>query len=162
MKKIIALLLMLMCLNLALAECPKIAVEDYPTVDGSTATLPLSYLLMETATGVDEATAKLAISHNKTTESFYALVNGEADLLLVYEPSSDAWEFAEDQGVALEKQAIGWDAPVFLINDQNPVESLTQQQIVDIYAGRITNWSEVGGADLPSWPTSAWKTPALR
>ena len=149
MKKIIALLLMLMCLNLALAECPKIAVEDYPTVDGSTATLPLSYLLMETATGVDEATAKLAISHNKTTESFYALVNGEADLLLVYEPSGDAWEFAEDQGVALEKQAIGWDAPVFLINDQNPVESLTQQQIVDIYAGRITNWSEVGGADLP-------------
>ena len=149
MKKLIALIVALMMLaTAALAECPQIAEGDYPRVDGSTATLPLSYRLMEEVTGVDEAAAKLAIRHNKTTESFYALVDGRADLLLVYEPSQDAWDYAEEQGVGLEVQAIGYDAPVFLINDGNPVESLTHEEIVGIYTGEITNWSQVGGDDL--------------
>ena len=148
MKKIACLLIALALMTgAALAECPKLSPEDYPAVDGSTATLPLSYLLMETATGVDEAAAREAIRHNKTTESFYSLVEGTARLLLVYEPSKDAWDYAREQGVALEVQAIGYDAPVFLINDQNPVTSVTGQQIVDIYAGKITNWKDVGGND---------------
>ena len=146
-RKAVALLMALMLLGCALAECPKVDVNDYPRVDGSTATLPLSYRLMEAATGVDEDAAKLAIRHNKTTESFYALVDGRADLLLVYEPSQDAWDYAKEQGVALEVQAIGYDAPVFLINDGNPVESLTHDEIVGIYTGKITNWKDVGGDD---------------
>ena len=151
MKKLITLLT-LFALALAavgaLAECPRLTPEDYPIVDGSTATLPLSYLLMETSTGVDEATARDLIAHSKTTESFYALAYGEADLLLVYEPSQDAWDFAEDMGVGLEYQPIGLDAPVFLVNESNPVPSLTHEQLTDIYAGKITNWAEVGGDDL--------------
>ena len=153
MKKLICLTLTLMLLcAAALAECPQIAPADYPVVDGSTATLPLSYLLMETATGADEAAAKEAIHHNKTTESFYALVDGGAGLLLVYEPSQDAWDYAESEGVQLEVQAIGYDAPVFLINDKNPVESLTHDQIIGIYTGEITNWKEVGGDDIEIVP----------
>lgn len=151
MKKMLCLLMALMMLlgTAALAECPRIDPKEYPVVDGSTATLPLSYRLMQAATGVDEAAAKAAIAHSKTTESFYALVDGGASLLLVYEPSQAAWDYAAEQGVALEVQSIGYDAPVFLINDANPVESLTGQQIVDIYAGKITNWAQVGGSDLP-------------
>jgi len=38
---------------------------------------------------------------------------------------------------------------VFLVNAENPVKSLTQQQLRDIYQGKITNWREVGGRDLP-------------
>ena len=149
MKKLICLLMALaLCMGAALAECPAIDVKDYPVVDGSTATLPLSYRLMETATGVSEEAARAAITHNKTTDSFYALVNGEADLLLVYEPSASAWDYAKEEGVELLTQAIGYDAPVFLINDKNPVESLTAEQIVDIYAGKITNWAQVGGTDI--------------
>lgn len=149
MKKLVCLIAALvMLLGAARAECPRIEEKDYPVVDGSTATLPLSYSLMQAATGADEAAAKAAIRHNKTTESFYALVDGRADLLLVYEPSQDAWDYAKQQGVDLEVQAIGYDAPVFLINDGNPVDSLTHEQIVGIYTGEITNWSQVGGDDL--------------
>lgn len=139
---------MLLMTGIALAECPQMDVKDYPRVDGSTATLPLSYRLMQAATGVDEAGAKNIIRHNKTTESFYALVNGQADLLLVYEPSREAWDYAKAQKTDLEVQPIGYDAPVFLINDKNPVESLTHDQIVGIYTGEITNWRQVGGDDL--------------
>ena len=34
------------------------------------------------------------------------------------------------------------------MNPDNPVSGLTTQQLRDIYAGKITNWSEVGGPDL--------------
>lgn len=151
MKKLLSIMMVLaMTAGLcAYAECPKFDEEDYPHVDGSTATLPLSYLLMQTATGVDEATAKTAIKHTKTTASFYALIEGEADLLLVYEPSQEAWDAASAAGVALDYQPIGLDAPVFLINEGNPVESLTHEEIVGIYTGEITNWAQIGGEDLP-------------
>ena len=49
----------------------------------------------------------------------------------------------------LEQKAIGRDALVFIVNEENPVQSLTQQQLRDIYAGRITSWKDVGGADSP-------------
>lgn len=148
MKKLIALFcaLMLLC-GCALAECPQMTAENYPRVDGSTATLPLSYALMQAATGVDAATAEAEIRHTKTTNSFYRLVYGECDLLIVYEPSQEAYDLAEEAGVALEIKPIGVDALVFLINDKNPVTSLTHEQLVSIYSGETTNWSEVGGAE---------------
>lgn len=150
MKKLICLFMALSILgaSLAMAECPRIDADSYPRVDGSTATLPLSYLLMETATGVSEAEAKMAIRHTRTTSSVYNLVNGEADLLLVYEPSADAWDYAKKNDVELLVEPIGYDAVAFLINEDNPVTSVTYEQIVDIYSGAITNWSELGGDDM--------------
>ena len=41
---------------------------------------------------------------------------------------------------------------VFINNEQNPVENLTQQQLIDIYTGNVTNWNEVGGEDLEIIP----------
>jgi ABC-type phosphate transport system substrate-binding protein len=132
----------------ALAGAPHIPVEDYPMVDGSTATLPLSYALMAQSTGISEEDAKIAIRHSKTTESFYALIAGESQLLLVYEPSAYVFDYAADMGVTLEMKPIGRDALVFLVNDGNPVESLSHEQIIGIYTGKITNWAQAGGDDL--------------
>ena len=142
---IAALALFIACT--AQAACPAITIEEYPRVDGSTATLPLSYALMQAATGADEDTALVTVAHSKTTQSFYNLVYGDSDLLLVYEPSQDAYDFAKDNDVELLIAPIGLDAPVFLINDTNPIDSLTHEQIVDIYSGKITNWKDVGGND---------------
>ena len=148
MKRCLALLLAL-CLFCApaLGECPQFAPEDYPRVDGSTSMLPLSRALMMAATGVSAQEAELRVSHTKTTLSFYALVSGEADLLLVARPAEEAFAYADEMGVELEMRPIGVDALVFLTGEENPVDSLTQQQAVGIYTGEITNWKEVGGAD---------------
>lgn len=41
-----------------------------------------------------------------------------------------------------------WDALVFIVHKSNPVNSITPQQVRDIYDGRINNWKELGGPDL--------------
>jgi phosphate transport system substrate-binding protein len=44
------------------------------------------------------------------------------------------------------------DGLVFVVNESNPVENLTTEQIQKIYSGEITNWSEVGGDDVDIVP----------
>jgi phosphate transport system substrate-binding protein len=42
---------------------------------------------------------------------------------------------------------IGLDGVAIIVHADNPIAELTRQQIIDIYVGKINNWSEVGGAD---------------
>ncbi len=41
------------------------------------------------------------------------------------------------------------DEIVFIVHPSNPVTSLTWSQISDMHTGKITNWKQVGGKDLP-------------
>ena len=125
---------------------PLMSLEEYPTVDGSTATMPLMAAVLQKACGIDAEQAESYVYASKTSQSWIALSNGDADLLLVYEaPESTKEQLA--QGPELEVTAIGRDALVFMVNEQNPVESLTQDQLRDIYTGTVTNWAELGGND---------------
>ncbi len=36
-----------------------------------------------------------------------------------------------------------------VVHPSNPVSALTRDQIRDIYTGKITNWSQVGGPNMP-------------
>lgn len=47
----------------------------------------------------------------------------------------------------LESVAFAIDGVAVVINPANPVDALTAKQVQDIYAGAITNWKQVGGAD---------------
>lgn len=44
---------------------------------------------------------------------------------------------------------IAWDALTVVVHKSNPVESVTLDQLRDIYTGKIKNWSAVGGPDQP-------------
>lgn len=136
-------------------KMPHIDAADYPRVDGSTATLPLSTVLYSLTTGSSMDEAEHTVYHTKTRNAYYGLVqdNGDGtygtDLLLAYEPSEDIREDLDKSGVELTFKPIGRDALVFLINAGNPVRSLSEQQIVGIYSGKITKWSDVGGEKKP-------------
>lgn len=43
---------------------------------------------------------------------------------------------------------IAHDGIAVIVNPENPVQNLSVEQLRAIYAGQITNWSEVGGEDL--------------
>lgn len=125
-----------------------ITLENYPVVDGSTATIPLAIGLIQKITGCTEAQAEESIAFNTTDASYYALSEGTSELLLVYAPSQPTIDEL-DVFNTMDVREIGLDALVFIVNEDNPVNSLTGDQIRDIYSGKITNWSEVGGEDLP-------------
>ena len=44
---------------------------------------------------------------------------------------------------------VGWDGLVMITHPSNPVRNLTLPQLHDIYYGKITNWSQVGGKNEP-------------
>ena len=71
---------------------------------------------------------------------------GEDDLLLAGEPEQAVMERLE-AGDRWLLTPFATDALVFVVNADNPVDSLTTEQLQKIYTGEITNWSQVGGED---------------
>ncbi|CAJ37786.1 phosphate ABC transporter substrate-binding protein [Methanocella arvoryzae] len=55
----------------------------------------------------------------------------------------------EEKASGLRAIVIGYDGIIVVVNPANPLSSLTRQQIKDIFAGRVTNWKDVGGSDAP-------------
>lgn len=55
----------------------------------------------------------------------------------------------EEKAEGLTGTAYAIDGIALVVNKENGVKNLTQQQVKDIYTGKITNWKEVGGADSP-------------
>lgn len=127
--------------------------ENWPAVGGSLALLPLAEAVTASALGISRAEAgELVQLENSTTWNYQELVDGNFDLLLAYEPSQEALDYAAGHGFQWELQPIGRDALVFIANRDNPVHSLTEQQIIDIYTGKLQNWAELGGNDAPIIP----------
>ncbi|AOY77818.1 PstS family phosphate ABC transporter substrate-binding protein [Clostridium formicaceticum] len=126
--------------------------EIFPRIDGSTATIPLSEGIVMRLLKTTEEETKSFIVHNKTHSAYVNLIEGNVDIIFVTEPSSEELQLAEDKGIELEVVPVVKDAFVFLVNTQNPVNSLKLQEIKEIYQGKITNWKEVGGEDIEIIP----------
>ncbi len=44
---------------------------------------------------------------------------------------------------------VAVDSVLMILHPSNPIQSLTRRQLRDIYSGRIKNWAQVGGPNLP-------------
>jgi phosphate transport system substrate-binding protein len=55
-----------------------------------------------------------------------------------------------EQGIV--STLIAKDAIAAIVHKDNPIKALTMEQLRGIFSGKITNWSQVGGADLPIQP----------
>jgi len=121
--------------------------DNYPRVDGSTAAIPLGEALAHEALGLSREACADYAAFSGTTSAYTALMDGNADLLLIYEPAQQTLDDKAARGFAWEMAPIGRDALVFLVNRDNPVTSLTLGQLRDIYAGKTLNWKDLGGED---------------
>jgi phosphate transport system substrate-binding protein len=60
-----------------------------------------------------------------------------------------------DKESGLYSFAIARDGVCLVVHKDNPIRSLTNRQVLDIYTGKIKNWSKVGGTDAAIAPINA-------
>lgn len=139
---------------------------NYPSIDGSTVCVPMAMELARQHLDLPESDLAGFVAFSTTHYAYERLIGREpnptvtlvsrnamldathpVDLFLGTEPSDEEWAMAKDAGVELVLVPVCYDAFVFLVNGENPVEGLTVQQIQDIYTADIQNWQDVGGEE---------------
>jgi len=55
----------------------------------------------------------------------------------------------QEAGRAVKETIIAYDALSVIVHPSNKVGKLTREQVEGIYTGKIKNWKEVGGDDMP-------------
>ena len=116
-----------------------------PKIDGAAALFPV-YSAFVNATYPD--TVELydgTFDYNNTVPGYDILAEKRTDIFIGVYPSKEQIDYAKSQGTEFVFTPIGKEAFVFFVSADNPIESLTTEQIQGIYSGEITNWSEVGG-----------------
>ena len=121
--------------------------ENFPKMDGSTACVPLGEAVVSVLLGESREDCADLVQFNRTTQSFRNLKDGLCDILIVGQPNAAVFDEMEAEGFEYELETIATDGLIFVVNENNPVDNLTTEQIRGIYTGKITNWSEVGGND---------------
>jgi phosphate transport system substrate-binding protein len=106
------------------------------------------------ATGI-----QLKIYGPGTGKGLLALIEGKVTVAAAGEALEDAVSSARQAAAESQKQVIvpanlvyhqvTSDNIVVAVHASNPVKSLSKAQIKDIMTGKVRNWSEVGGPNLP-------------
>jgi phosphate transport system substrate-binding protein len=147
-----------------------LTLDNFPVMDGSTSTEPLVAVAAASLLGYEyrwervelgswAVTAQMPskftsrkLKQSQTHGSIVNLIDGGTDMAFVARGMSDDERvYATQQGVEIIETSVALDALVFLKNENvepDPVpQSLTREQIVEIYTGRATNWNQLGGGD---------------
>ncbi len=142
--------------NIFTAEDAERLEGDIPTIDGAAGLLPLYAGFVESIYPEDSVLyngesydASSKMHYTNTRGAYKDIVDGKCDLIICVQPSDEQIAYAAENGVEFEMVPIGYDAFVFIVNANNPVSDITTDQIRGIYSGRITNWSELGGKNMP-------------
>lgn len=123
--------------------------NDLPILDGAAACFPMYSAFVNAVYPEDTKldTQYGVFSYNNTVYGYKLLAERKTDIFFGGYPSKEQIEKANQEGTEFEYTEIGKEAFVFFVHKDNPISSLTTQQIKGIYSGEITNWKEVGGAD---------------
>lgn len=105
--------------------------------------------------GLGEEIGSFLVSSSATDEGFSAMLDGTADI------GMSARRIDPEEARALrnagfgnmvsptQEHIIAVDSIVAITHPDNKVNTMSTEDLAKIYAGEITNWSEVGGEDLP-------------
>ncbi len=122
--------------------------ENIPVIDGAAALFPV-YSAFVNATYPENT----VLSHdddgvfvyNNTLRGYELLAEKKTDIFIGAYPNEEQRIYAQDNDTTYEYTPIGKEAFVFFVHKDNPIVSLSTEEIKGIYSGKITNWSEVGG-----------------
>ena len=135
-------------ISLALA-LPVLAAKPI-AIKGSDTMVIMNARLAETFMAANPAT-QIQVTGGGSGVGIAALINGTTDIAA----SSRPIKTSETDKLKARFATTGYAVPIardglsIYVNVANPVKELTIAQIRDIYTGRITNWSQVGGRNAP-------------
>ena len=116
-------------------------------VNGSTTVLPAMQKISETFMAKHKD-IQVSISGGGSGHGIKALIEKTTDVAMASRDIKPAEvENVKKNGGEAVRFTVAVDAIVPIVHPKNTVKDLSLQQIRDIYAGRITNWKEVGGPD---------------
>ncbi len=86
------------------------------------------------------------IAAEGSTTGLTAIIDGNAHIgMSSRRAKSTEMSAASAKGVNLKPTVVAFDGIAVIVNTDNPVKSLTKQQVEKIFTGDITDWSAVGG-----------------
>ena len=123
-------------------------------VKGSDTVLPLSQKEAESYMKANPSKT-VSVTGGGSGVGISALIDGTTNIA----QSSRKIKFSEKQklqeaGKQVKEVTIAYDAIAIVVNPNNKVSELTREQLEGIFTGKITNWNQVGGADLKIIPYS--------
>lgn len=110
--------------------------EGTISVVGSTSVTPLMEVLAEEYSKLNEG-VQIDINSNGSSAGMTAAMDGTADIGMA------SRELKEEEAAELGSTAIAVDGIAVIVNKNNSVESLTLDQVRQIFTGELTEWEEV-------------------
>ncbi|HPC93967.1 MAG TPA: phosphate ABC transporter substrate-binding protein [Sedimentisphaerales bacterium] len=118
-------------------------------IDGSTTVGPIADAFAEYFKKV-YPDLDITVKKTGSGDGAAALIDGRCDIATMSRFMKDKeFKDAVANNVLPVAHVVAMDGVCVVVHPSNPVTALTTAQIRDIYAGKITNWSEVGGSNMP-------------
>jgi phosphate transport system substrate-binding protein len=116
---------------------------------GSDTVLPLAQKEAENYMKVNKS-AKVVVTGGGSGVGLAALVDGTTDIAMASRKIKMSEKMKlQEAGKGTKEVVIAYDALAVVVNPENPVSQLTREQLEGIFTGKIKNWKEVGGSDMP-------------
>ncbi len=123
------------------------AAAERIVVSGSTTVLPIMQKAVEAFMKKNPDVA-IEVSGGGSGNGLKALSDKTCDIAMSSRAIKDKeTEAAKTAGITPLQHVVALDAVLPIVNPKNPVDNLSVEQLRDIFAGKITNWKDVGGAD---------------
>jgi phosphate transport system substrate-binding protein len=92
----------------------------------------------------------ITVSESGSGNGAKSLINAACDVATMSRPmKSSEKKAASDAGVLAIENIVAMDGIALAVHPSNPAGALTLDQTRAIYAGRIKNWKQLGGPDMP-------------
>jgi len=93
---------------------------------------------------------RISVTGGGSGTGIAAMINGTVDMANASRAmKQEEISAAQANGIEPMEHVVAGDAIAIVVHPSNPLDRLTLGQISDIYTGKITNWSQVGGEDRP-------------
>ena len=117
-------------------------------LEGSTTVLPIAQAAAEAFMAKYEG--DISVRGGGSGVGVASLLDKKCDICDSSRPISDAeLRTAAGRGVDVKANVIAMDGICVIVNPGNKIEELSKQQIIDIFTGKISNWSKLGSDNQP-------------